>query len=184
MGNSSLIVISAAKGQKGAGYKITGQYFSGGTFMSLMRLAVCIAVICGVAAFAAADSAAVKEAENLLKLTNLEQVFNDAIDQSLDLQMKQNPVLVPYKDTMREFFNKYMSFESLKPDLVKIYTNNFTAAELKEINVFYSTVVGRKVARVTPKLMAEGAELGMRRVQEHLPELRQMIEKEEAKQRR
>ncbi|MDR0746774.1 MAG: DUF2059 domain-containing protein [Helicobacteraceae bacterium] len=152
--------------------------------MSLIRLAVCVLAICGATAFAAADSAAVKEAENLLKLTNLEQVFNDAIEQSLDLQVQQNPALVPYKNTMRNFFSKYMSYKSLKPDLIKIYTNNFTAAELKEMNVFYSTAVGKKMARVAPKLMAESMTLGSKKVQEHLPELQQMIMEEAAKQQR
>lgn len=119
-----------------------------------------------------ANQEADAQAQALLDSLNMEQAFDQTIDKTLDIQLKQNPALLPYRGVMRQFFRKYMSYESIKGELVSIYSNAFTAQELKEITEFYRTATGKKTVALMPELFAKGGELGARRVQEHLPELR------------
>lgn len=115
-------------------------------------------------------------AEELLKATNVDQTMTAAIDQMLALQLKANPKLEPVKDVLKKFLAKHLNYAVLKNDLIRLYTAEFTEAELKEIAAFYRTPTGKKAIEKMPVLMQKGAELGAKRVQDNLPELKQMIE--------
>jgi hypothetical protein len=117
-------------------------------------------------------------AEQLLKVTDAEKLMERSIDVVLDQQLKANPQLAPAKEAMRKFFKKHLSYASIKDDMIKIYTEEFTEDELKKAVEFYSTPVGKKLAAKMPVLLQKGGELGMKRVQENAEELRQMIEEE------
>ncbi len=67
--------------------------------------------------------------------------------------------------------------------MVKMYTKEFTEAELKEMTKFYKSDLGKKIVQKNPVLMQKGADLGARRVQENLEELKKMIEDEARKDR-
>ena len=116
-----------------------------------------------------------KAAESLLSLMDMDTVMSQSIDQMLQIQIKQNPAIAPYEQEMKNFLKKYMSWAGLKDDMVKIYTDEFTESELGELNKFYQTPLGKKTLQKMPVLLAKGAELGQRRVQEHLPELQTAI---------
>jgi hypothetical protein len=123
-----------------------------------------------------------KSAESLLSMMNMDAVMSQSIDQMLALQIKQNPAIAPYEQEMKTFLKKYMSWEGLKDDMVKIYTDEFSETELNDLNKFYQTPLGKKTLQKMPILLSKGAELGQRRVQEHLPELQTAIAaKEKAK---
>ena len=83
---------------------------------------------------------------------------------------------------MKQFLAKYMSWDSLKADMIKIYMDEFTESELGELNKFYQTPVGKKTVEKMPTLMSKGAQLGGQRVQEHMPELQAAIAAEAQKQ--
>jgi len=123
-----------------------------------------------------------KEAEALLDAMHMDTVFTQAVDQMMDLQLKQMPALAPYRDIMDRFMKKYMSYASLKPDMVKLYAQTFTKDELNDLAAFYRTSTGQKAVQVMPQLMAQGAQLGQARVQEHMPELQQQIQEEMTRQ--
>ncbi|EKE69591.1 DUF2059 domain-containing protein [Gallaecimonas xiamenensis] len=127
---------------------------------------------------ALADDAAKQEAERLLEIIHMDKVLSGSIEQMLDMQLAQSPALQPYKAVMMSFMQKYMSYESVKPDMVRLYSDAFSASELKELNAFYSTPTGQKTIEQLPQLMSKGAQLGYERVQAHSDELRQMIQAE------
>lgn len=139
---------------------------------------LCMVVGLSVFSVAQADTAGTKEAEKLLDLMDMEQALDDSMSGMLDLQLQQNPSLAPYKGVMLEFFRKYMSYESIKPDMAKMYADAFTAAELQELTAFYSTDVGKKTIEKMPELMMQGAQLGTNRIQNNMGELQQMIQAE------
>lgn len=142
--------------------------------MKLSRLIFSITLlVCCTQSFA--DDTSKKEAEILLNTLGLDKALEQATAQMLDVQLKQNPTLVPYKQVMLRFFNKYMSYDSLKPEMVEIYSEAFTASELKEIVAFYKTPTGKKSIQKMPELMAKGGELGAQRVQDNIQELQEMI---------
>ena len=70
-----------------------------------------------------------------------------------------------------------MRWDALKPQLVAIYTEAFTEAELREITAFYKTPAGQKAVTVMPELMQKGMTMGQKAVQDHLPELQEAIQK-------
>lgn len=125
-------------------------------------------------------ASAESEAEKLLNTVGMERAMEQSIATMLELQMQQNPALKPYQATMLAFFEKHMSYESLKPDLVVLYKDMFTEQELKELNLFYATAVGQKAIKVMPELMQKGAMIGAQRVQAHQGELVEMMQKKEA----
>jgi hypothetical protein len=96
----------------------------------------------------------------------------------LAMQMQQNPAIAPYQTQMKAFLGKYMSWASLKDDMAKVYMTEFSEPELNDLNKFYQTPLGKKVVERMPALMAKGAEIGQKRVQEHLPELQAAIQAE------
>jgi hypothetical protein len=120
-------------------------------------------------------------AESLLALMDMDKLMSESIDQMLEMQVKQNPAIGQFKEEMKKFLSKYMSWAAMKEDMVKIYASEFTEQELKELLAFYQTPLGRKTVAKMPKLMAKGAELGQQRVQEHLPELQKAIQEQATK---
>jgi hypothetical protein len=125
-----------------------------------------------------ADAASKAQAAVLLQSMGMEKALNASIEQMMDLQLKQNPTLQPFRGVMAEFFRKHMSFEALKEPLAEIYGNAFTAEELADITRFYQTPTGKKSIQLMPQLMSQGADIGVAQVQRNMPELLQMIKQE------
>ena len=125
-----------------------------------------------------ADEASNKAAEELLLAMKSDKLLSQSIDQILDAQAESNPELARLRPVMKRFFDKHMSWESLKDELIAIYVKEFTVAELREMVKFYKTPVGQKLAEKTPVLTSKGMQLGMARMQANQAELRQMIEAE------
>lgn len=117
-------------------------------------------------------------AETLLNLMDMEKLMGQSVDQMLQMQVQQNPAIAPYQTQIKAFLGKYMSWPSMKSDLVKIYMSEFTEPELKELTAFYQTPLGRKTLQKMPALLQKGAEMSQKRVQEHLPELQAAIQAE------
>ena len=113
----------------------------------------------------------------------MDNLINQSVDQTLAMQIQQNPTIAPYQAQMKTFLNKYMSWASLKDDMAKIYMAEFTENELNELNKFYQTPLGKKTVQKMPGMMAKGAEIGQKRVQEHLPELQAAIASEVGKKK-
>lgn len=120
-------------------------------------------------------------AKELLETMEIGNMLNDGIDQMLALQLEQNPGLQPYRDVFKTFLSKYMNEEAIMEDLIAIYADVFTETELKEITAFYRTETGKKTLKYQVELFQRGAQIGEQKVQEHLPELEEMITEETAR---
>lgn len=116
-----------------------------------------------------------KAAEELLDSVQMESSLNGIMEEILQSQIASDPKKARLEPVIRKFFKKYMSFEALKPDFIRLYASNFTESELKELAAFYRTDVGKKAITKMPLLFAQGGEIGKKKVLEHLPELIQMI---------
>ena len=124
------------------------------------------------------DQAQLAATHQLLRVMELERTYTETIEAMVDVQIDANPTIAPFRDVMMRFFGKYMSWESLEDDIAKIYAEAFTAPEIKELTTFYESPVGNKAALLLPELTRQGAALGQKRVQEHMPELHEMIAEE------
>jgi len=145
--------------------------------MKLLKSALLVAALVAGGP-ALADEAARVEAARLLDVLKMQQAIDSMADATLDAQIRQQPQMAPYRGVMLGFFHKYMNYASLKDDMVRIYSEEFTATELREITAFYSTPTGRKTIERMPALVAKGAQMGAARVQAHMDELKQLIDAE------
>ena len=125
-----------------------------------------------------ADTESEKEAAKLMDAVGMQSALEQSMQQMLDVQINNNPSLSPFRAVMKEFFSKYMSYESLKPDIIRIYADAFTAQELTDIREFYGSKTGQKAIKLMPQLMRQGGEIGAKRVQAHIGELESMIKAE------
>lgn len=121
-----------------------------------------------------------KAAETMVSLSNSAEAYNKKIDQKLDMMFKQLPDRADKKDVqekLREFLNKYLSWDSIRLELATLYANKFTEAEIQEIVSFYQTPAGRKLSLIGPQLSQAQMEIGQRRMQEHMTEFQQLFDK-------
>lgn len=90
-------------------------------------------------------------------------------------QIELKPIIKPYEKVLREFLEKYTSFEALREDFAKLYMERFSELQLRQLVAFYQTPTGKLAVRELPQLLEVAGALGKRKVEEHMPELRQML---------
>lgn len=145
--------------------------------MKIIKITL-LAVLLSFSIASFANSEAEVEAAKLMKVMDMDKVMNDSMSNMVDIQIQQQPTLAPFKSVMMKFFKKHMSWESLEFEFIYIYSQAFTAQELRELTAFYETPTGKKTIEKMPQLMAQGAQIGAARVQENMPELQAMIKEE------
>jgi len=145
--------------------------------MRILHLGIIVAGLL-MTQLSVADIESEKEAEKLLSKLEMEGTIEQTLNQMVEFELQQNPALVPFKTVMLQFFNEYMSWESLKPEMVKIYSEAFSVQELRDINAFYETETGKKTIKLLPQLAVEVAKIGDTRVQANIDKLEEMIKAE------
>lgn len=141
-----------------------------------------LAVVCAPAWAQDADAARADHralAEEFLVLAGTEAAMEAATASMLDAQLKQNPAMLPYRDVFEAFFAEHLSWDAVKDELVTLYADRFSEAELREAIAFYSTPTGQRIAEEAPDLMQQGMRIGQRRAEENQDQLVQMIMKRE-----
>ena len=130
-----------------------------------------------------ADEASHRAAvEKLFSTMNMEKAHAATLDNILQQQARSNPAMAQLQGTMRDFLNKYMGWEALKGDMIKIYQEAYSEAEVGELNKFYDTPVGGKSIGQMPALMGRGMAVAQERMKEHLPELQAALKAAAEKQ--
>ncbi len=121
--------------------------------------------------------ATVAAANELLGIMEVEQLMQASAASMLEMQIRAQPVLAPFRDVMMEWTRKYVSMDVMGARLASVYAESFTESELRDLIAFYRTPTGQKLARLQPELTRRGAEIGQQVAQEHQGELEQMIRK-------
>ena len=116
-------------------------------------------------------------AYELLEAMQVPAQLKQTLDGLVEMQMRSNPQLVPYKSIFTDFFNKYMSYEALKKGYADIYLDFFSVSELKAMTAFYKSPIGRKMASKSSELTLRGAALGQKAVRDHQHELQAALAK-------
>lgn len=147
-----------------------------------MRRILLLAVLALAARPAAAQQAPpapnashVQAAERLLEASNSENAMRKGMQRVMEMQAKQSPMLASMHDILDEFYATHLTWEKMKPEMVRVYTDTFTEPELRELTAFYRTEIGRKMVERQPEIMVRTMEISQRTVQEHMPELTQKI---------
>ena len=128
------------------------------TKLRVLCTAVLIACASGQALADAASHAA--NAERFLKLAHadkltvpvygqVQQMFAQRFEQS-GAPADKKAALESYQAKANTALDKAVGWDKLKPELVKIYTTNFTEPELKDLIAFYESPLGKKVLEKMP----------------------------------
>jgi hypothetical protein len=122
------------------------------------------------------DASHRQEVETLFRLTQMETKVDESVANVLDIQLRQNPGLVGHQALVKDFLDRHIGWEALKPDLVAMYLAAFTEDELRQMNAFYITPVGQKVLTRVPELVQQRNQMAMQRLQQNIGELQQAID--------
>ncbi|MBS4169099.1 DUF2059 domain-containing protein [Parachlamydia sp. AcF125] len=128
----------------------------------------------------AAGKAEWQAANELLDTIHFEKMMEDSIDASIEMVKQMDPAMGEHEATLRKFYEKYMSAESLRQDILEMYCEIFTEKELKDIAAFYRSKTGQKALEKTPEIMQHSLHLAQTRVLQHMDELQQMLAQEQA----
>ncbi|WP_043310782.1 DUF2059 domain-containing protein [Pseudomonas sp. ML96] len=145
---------------------------------SLLLLLACGPLLADPASHAA-------EAKRFLELTRADklavpaymqvrQMFAQRFAQAGGNEAKK-ALLERYQAQAVTALDKVVGEGKLDNELVSLYTDAFTEAELKELLAFYQTPVGRKVLEQMPQLMAHSAQLTQERLQKAVPEVDKLL---------
>ncbi len=132
-----------------------------------------------VAEKSAPKEATKKAIEALFESIDYANTYQQTLSRLIEVQIQQQPQLAPYRDIMSDFLNKYISWSAIKDEVIALYSDTFTLAEIKELTAFYRTPLGKKSLKAMPELTAKGAELGQRRIRAHEQELLDRIREAE-----
>ena len=80
-----------------------------------------------------------------------------------------------YRDVVREYVRKYVSWDALKDEITALYMKTFTEQDINDLIAFYNTAVGRKLLAQSPAIAQDVAASVHRRLVEHSPELKKMM---------
>ena len=111
----------------------------------------------------------------LLAVMHMQEQLSSTLDIFLNSQLEANPNIRPFEAVMRTFLMKYLSLDAIREPMATLYMARFSELDIVQITSFYRTPLGQRSVSEFPKMMEEGSKLGRRMVEEHMPELQQMI---------
>ena len=74
-----------------------------------------------------------------------------------------------------QWAEEVLAWDNIRDPMMKIYMEEFTEEELREITRFYQTPVGQKVLEKMPVLMQKGVKVGMELAELHQERLQEDI---------
>jgi hypothetical protein len=122
---------------------------------------------------------AVKAATELMQVMHADKTLHDQISAAFDVQIQNNPAMVPYRGAMQAFADKYLTWDAIGPQLTTAYAQVFSESELKDLIAFYKTQTGQKLASQAATLAAKGQAIGLSVVQAHQGELADLIRRQQ-----
>jgi hypothetical protein len=114
--------------------------------------------------------------EELFKITKVDQMQKQMMAQ-MGAMMKQQEPAAANVDSQKimDFVARKMSWESMKPDFVKLYDQTYTEDEISGILMFYESAPGQALLAKSPLLMSNTMAMIQKRVEDMKPELDKMI---------
>lgn len=113
---------------------------------------------------------------DLLTAMETPRMLEAAREIAVRSMVESNPaVFQDIRDIFESFMAKYLNWDTLREDYVRIYTQSHTEEELLELAQFMRTPVGRRMVEEMPVIYKKSAQAGQQAVQAHLPELERLI---------
>ena len=94
---------------------------------------------------------------------------------ALDEQVRTHPMLAPYRGALMQWATELLSSEEAQNGFARLYAEEFTEDELRQILAFYQSPVGQKLASRQANLGRRGAEFGRTLAEEHQADLFKLL---------
>lgn len=125
------------------------------------------------------------QAERFLELVNadriavpvyaqVQQMFAERFAQTQAPESKR-ALLESYQSKADAALDKAIGWEEVKPDLVALYTDTFSEDELKRLNAFYESELGKKMLTKLPQLNARSAQVTQTKLQAAVPQVNKLL---------
>jgi uncharacterized protein len=137
------------------------------------------------------DPAKMEQIQKFLKLTNADQMiqqmlgqFEGAFSQGFKNSLSaipnaaNQPGLQADIDSFRKqlfgVVREQLSYDRLKPELIKLYDETFTVQELSGINAFYESPAGQAYLAKIPELTKKSSQVGVNLMSDAMPQIQKM----------
>ncbi|MBJ7311707.1 DUF2059 domain-containing protein [Rugamonas sp. CCM 8940] len=77
---------------------------------------------------------------------------------------------------LQEFLSDPKLVDEMMEEIAPLYAANFNVAEIEQLSVFYRSALGAKMLALSPKLMAEGMQIGQRVVARRMAPLMKQLQ--------
>ena len=105
----------------------------------------------------------------------VQQMFAQRFAQAKAPESKK-ALLESYQAKANAALDRAVGWDKLKPDMVKLYTTNFTESELKDLVAFYQSPLGKKVLEKMPQLTQQSAQLTQAKLESAVPVVNKLLE--------
>ena len=84
-------------------------------------------------------------------------------------------LLESYQAKANAVLEQAVGWNKIKPDLIKLYTTNFSEAELKGLIEFYQSPLGKKVMEKMPALSQQSAQMTQGHLEKAVPQVNKLL---------
>ena len=145
----------------------------------LRAICAAVALVCASGQALAATASHEASAVAFLKLAHADQLGAPIYMQAQQMFAQRfaetkapdskKAVLETYQAKANAALDKAISWEKLQPDMVKLYTDNFTEQELKDLVAFYQSPLGKKVQAKMPQISQQSFQMTQEKLQPAVP---------------
>jgi hypothetical protein len=104
----------------------------------------------------------------------VQQMFAQRFQQTKAPESKK-AVLETYQAKANAALDQAIGWNKLKPDMVKLYTTNFSESELKDLVAFYQSPLGKKVLEKMPQLTQQSAQMTQAKLESAVPVVNKLL---------
>jgi hypothetical protein len=151
----------------------------------LRAICTAVALVCASGQVFADTASHNASAETFLKLAHadklgtpvymqVQQMFQQRFDESKAPAAKK-ALLETYQAKANAALDQSIGWDKLKPDMIKLYTANFTESELKDLVAFYQSPLGKKVLTKMPELTQQSAQLTQGKLEAAVPVVNKLL---------
>ncbi len=148
---------------------------------AVLVLVLVAAVVMGAAPVWAQQDTHLQAAEGFLVAMKVPEQMKQATDDYIDLMLEGQPMMAPYRDTIKAFYDKYVSWDALRTEYLQIVISLWSEQDLKDLTAFFDSEIGQRFVNQQGELFQKTSELGFRAAQEHQDELIANIQAEAEK---
>ena len=153
--------------------------------MKLALILMAALLVAGPLAAQTPSSARLEAADGLLAVMDMEKMMEETFEESFAAQNRMlatmggspgtDSLLAAMQEISRKYVSRALEWSSLRDDVALMYAETFTAEELRELEAFYRSPVGRHLLEATPRLTAGIQEITSRRMQTFMPQLMEEV---------